>query len=371
MNISPTNSVLMLSVRPSSSVEQPAPQKDSWRNNILTALRISNRPVVKVYRGFGTATQLTVQGHVLKRSPLARTKYTQNFWINTFAVLRLFVVRPYANARVRLRGTTQRIETETDVDGFFRFEWTPESPLSPGWHPVQVDLMTGPQSSEQTLVSGTGEVHVPYVTQYGFISDIDDTFLVSHSATRLKRLLVLLTQNAHSRTPFEGVVNHYQALSRAGTTTDAPNPFFYVSSSEWNLYDYILEFSRRYGLPTGVLMLSQLKRFRQLWQTGQNKHLTKLDRIARILAAFPTHKFVLLGDDTQADPTIYESVVDHHPAQVRCVYLRQVGPTPKVEVQAIVTKIEAAGFPCCYFAHSAEAMEHSARIGLIQVARNL
>ncbi|MBC8154816.1 MAG: App1 family protein, partial [Bacteroidetes bacterium] len=211
----------------------------------------------------------------------------------------------------------------------------------------------------------TGEVHVPYPTQYGFISDIDDTFLISHSATKFKRLLVLLTENARCRMPLEGFVTHYQALSRAGTDADAPTPFFYVSSSEWNLYEYILEFSRQHQLPTGVLMLSQLKRFRQLWQTGQNKHLTKLDRIAWILAAFPTHKFILLGDDTQADPVIYATVVGHHPDQIRCVYLRQVGAAPKPDVQAIVATIEAAGLPCCYFDHSAVAMAHSRQLGLI------
>ncbi|MBC8152104.1 MAG: DUF2183 domain-containing protein [Bacteroidetes bacterium] len=353
----------MPSVPPSTPVKQPRTQKGGWRNKILTVLRISNRPAVNVYRGFGTATQLTIQGHVLRLGPLPRTKYRRNFWLNTFAVLRLFVVRPYPNAVVRIHGTTTLIKT--DGDGFFRVEWTPDIPLSPGWHPVQVDLVGDPNGSQQTLASGTGEVHVPYPTQYGFISDIDDTFLISHSATKFKRLLVLLTENARSRMPFEGVVTHYQALSRAKTHADAPNPFFYVSSSEWNLYEYILEFSRQHQLPTGVLMLSQLKRFRQLWQTGQNKHLTKLDRIAWILAAFPSHTFVLLGDDTQADPIIYATVVGHHPTQIRCVYLRQVGSTPKPDVQAIVATIEAAGVPCCYFNHSAVAMAHSRQLGLI------
>ncbi len=304
-----------------------------------------------------------MQGHVLRLSPLPRDRYRQGFWINTFAVLRLFVIRPYASAQVRLAGTNTMVIT--DADGFFRLEWTPDTPLSPGWHPVQVDLIIDPNGSQQTLASGTGEVHVPYPTQYGFISDIDDTFLISHSATKLKRLQVLLTQNAHSRLPFEGVVRHYQALSLAGTTPDQPNPFFYVSSSEWNLYDYILEFSRKNELPTGVLMLSQLKRFSQLWQTGQNKHTTKLDRIARILTAYPHHQFVLLGDDTQADPTIYATVVGHYTGQIHCVYLRQVGAVKKPDVEAIVRTIEASTVSCCYFAHSTEAMQHSERIGLV------
>ncbi|MBO0933499.1 App1 family protein [Fibrella aquatilis] len=324
-------------------------------------MRLTGQPAVKVYRGFGTPTQLTIQGHVLALSPLPQRHYQQRLWTNMVDMLRLFMVRPMAQVEVRLQGTN--VMATTDVDGFFRFDWQPAAPLLPGWHPVQVDLIRG--SAKEAVVTGTGDVYVPYATQYGFISDIDDTFLISHSATKLKRLRVLLFRNAHGRMPFDGVVRHYQALSLAGTNADQPNPFFYVSSSEWNLYDYLSAFLQKHQLPVGVLMLSQLKRFSQLRQTGQNKHLTKLDRIARILAAYPHHRFVLLGDDTQADPHIYASVVKHHATQIRCVYLRQVGPAKKAEVLATIAPIEAAGIPCCYFKHSAEAMQHSSTIGLI------
>ncbi len=315
-----------------------------------------------VYRGFGTATQVTVQGHVLRLSPLPQRHYQQRFWGNLIDMLRQFLVRPIAHAHVQVTGTPL-IHT-TDADGFFQFDWQPDSPLLPGWHPVQVNLMST-ATNGQVVASGTGEVYVPHVTQYGFISDIDDTFLVSHSATKLKRLRVLLFRNAHGRQPFDGVVVHYQALSLARTTPDQPNPFFYVSSSEWNLYAYLVAFLHKHDLPKGVLMLSQLKRFSQLTRSGQDKHITKLDRIARILDRYPQHQFILLGDDTQADPSIYATVVAHHPNQIRCVYIRQVGLAQKPAVSALVTSIEMAGVACCYFRHSAEAMQHSAQLGLL------
>ncbi|MBO0935024.1 DUF2183 domain-containing protein [Fibrella sp. HMF5335] len=333
-----------------------------WRTYFLAALRMTDQPTVKLYRGFGTATQITVQGHVLRRSPLPQQHYQQRFWTNMIDMIRLFLVRPMAHVEVRLQGTT--ICAKTDIDGFFRFDWSPDTPLPSGWHPIQVELVSGSADKQSTPV-GVSDVYVPHQTQYGFISDIDDTFLVSHSGTKLKRLRVLLFQNAHARKPFEGVVVHYQALSLTGTTPNEPNPFFYVSSSEWNLYDYLSAFLHKHNLPAGVLMLSQLKQFSQLRQTGQDKHLTKLDRIARILSACPDHQFILLGDDTQADPHIYATVVKHHAAQIRCVYLRQLGSVKKPDVIATVAAIEAAGIPCCYFKHSAEAMQYSARIKLI------
>ena len=179
--------------------------------------------------------------------------------VNLLAVIRLFFVRPVPNVTVRLKGTT--CQTQTDADGFFRIEWEPDQSLTYGWHTVVVELIT----PNRLISEGEGRVFVPPLTRYGCISDIDDTFLISHSSTIAKRLLVLLTENAHSREPFDDVVAHYQLLANACTNAEEPNPFFFVSSSEWNLYDYILEFSETNQLPEGVYMLSQLKRLKQLY----------------------------------------------------------------------------------------------------------
>ncbi|MFC5409796.1 App1 family protein [Larkinella bovis] len=336
------------------------------KNKFLTWLRISNKPVVKVYRGYVQQEKAVLFGHVLRLSPLPRKKYRKNFWVNTFALLRLFITRPVQGATVKVKGIQQDVRYVTEKDGFFRLEWTPEKPFPPGWHPVEVDLITDYLGPDKPVATGEGAVYRSHPTQYGLVSDIDDTFLISHSANLRKRLRVLLTENAYSRDPFEGVVRHYQLLARAGTMPEAPNPFFYVSSSEWNLYDYILTFCEKNQLPDGVYLLSQIKRFREIWKTGQNKHVTKFARIVRILEAFPDMKFVLLGDDTQEDPNIYTSLVSHFPQQIRCVYLRRVHKNNEARTQVFVDQITAAGVPCCYFTHSAEAIRHSERIGLVE-----
>lgn len=316
---------------------------------------------MKIYRGFGNAGQLTIHGSVLRRSALPRATYRSSVLVNLLAVVRLFMVQPYAQATVRVRFGDQTAETQTDADGYFRFELPLTQPVSPGWHPVRAELLT----TETVLAEGAGQVLVPHPTQIACISDIDDTFLISHSATIFKRMRVLLTENAHSRQPFEGVVAHYQLLAEAQSGPGRANAFFYVSSSEWNLYDYILEFSAKNGLPDGVYLLSQLKRFRDLLKTGQNKHRTKFTRIVRILETFPEQQFILLGDDTQEDPSIYASVVEHFPRQIRCVYIRQVHHKNQPATRATLSRIEAAGVPCCYFAHSADARQHSVDSGLV------
>lgn len=344
------------------------PKLSFWRRlwqKILFAFRLNDAPLVKVYHGFGNDKLITVFGHVFRFSPIPRKHYSKNFLTNTFALIRLFMVKPYRRAYLKIQWNNSWTYTQTGNDGFFRFELTLDTPLQPGWHEVNIFLL-GRKTDNASIAAGKGSVYIPSNNQYAFISDIDDTFLISHSSNLWKRLFVLLTENAHSRKPFEGVVRHYQLLSKAGIEGKETNPFFYVSSSEWNLYDYIRDFAIKQELPKGVYLLNQLKQFSELWKTGQNNHSTKFMRIVRILEAFPNQKFILLGDDTQEDPTIYASIVSHFPNKILVVYLRKVRKKTKASVLPAIEQMKAAGVICCYFNHSSEAISHSISIGLIQ-----
>ncbi|GAB4017601.1 App1 family protein [Spirosoma koreense] len=344
------------------SIHKPTKSlKDKLKRYFLRWLHLTDRPVVKIYRGYANDNQLVIHGSVFRRSALSRQKYRSNVWVNVLGLVRLFLVKPAAMVSIRVWMDDQSVRAKTDEGGYFRVEMPLSQPLPAGWHPVRAELM---EPHSETAV-GEGQVLVPHPTPFACISDIDDTFLVSHSARLGKRLKVLLTKNAHTRKPFEGVVAHYQLLAEASSGSGATNPFFYVSSSEWNLYDYILEFSKKNGLPDGVYLLSPLKQFRELLKTGQNKHMTKFIRIVRILEMYPQQQFILLGDDTQEDPVIYASVAEHFPNQIRCVYIRQVHGKNQPKTREILNRIEAVGIPCCYFAHSAEARQHSLTIGLI------
>ena len=334
------------------------------KERIFYVLRLTNSPAIKLYQGFGNATHCFIYGHVLSLGPMPRKKYRQVFLLNTLAVLRLFIVRPIAGAVVQIEWEGKVLESITEADGFFKFEWQPVTPTPPGNYSIEAWLINKTNGSR--ITSSSANITVPHVNQFAFISDIDDTFLISHSSNLRKRLFVLLTENARSRKPFDGVVNHYNLLSMAGAAEKTCNAFFYVSSSEWNLYEYIREFARLHQLPDGVYLLNQLKRFNQVFKTGQNNHKTKFMRIVRILEAFPQQVFILLGDDSQEDPNIYASIVEHFPRQIFCVYIRMVNQQPKEAVQLKLKEIENAGLPYCYFKHSAEAVIHSKIIGIIK-----
>lgn len=336
--------------------------KRTLRVRFLNWLGLTNELLIKVYHGYGHAAQIVIYGHVFRQSPLPRKHYGKSVLNNTWALLRLFMVKPFPKARLQMEWQGQQLTTETDESGFFKFEWKDQPPLEQGWHEVTVQMVN---KDNVALTQSKGSIYIPYTTQYGFISDVDDTFLISHSSNLRKRLFVLFTQNARSRKPFEGVVKHYQLLTAGNTTPDAPNPFFYVSSSEWNLYDYLLEFTRVNELPRGIFLLNVLKQAAEIFKTGQNNHGTKFTRIVRIIEGFPAQRFVLLGDSSQHDPYIYESLVKHFPKQIHAVYIRDVYAKNKQNVAGVLQSIEASGVPCCFFSHSSEAILHSKKIGLI------
>lgn len=332
------------------------------KQHIFSWLGLRDYPAVIVYNGFGNQNTVNVMGHVLALSPRPRKTFNSNWFRNFFSVIRLFMVSPIEGATISMDWSGRTYKTTSENDGFFRFEFTPEATMAPGWYDVVVTLWNNEQKSD---TKGHGSIFVPYKTQVAFISDIDDTFLISHTSHLRKRLFVLLTHHGHSRKAFDGVINHYQLLAGSGVEKGIQNPFFYVSSSEWNLYNFLVEFTMFNELPKGVFLLGQMKRLKDFWKSGQNNHSTKFMRIVRIIEAYPDQKFVLLGDDSQQDPVIYESITDHFPERILAVYLRKVYSKNLENVMKIVEKMRSKGVECCYFEHSSEAVIHSKKIGLI------
>lgn len=321
-----------------------------------------NNSKVKVYHGYGHTQNLVVFGHVFKRRAKAVQNYSNNIFINIIHLVKLFILKPFPFVRVRLHFFDQIIENKTEADGFFKFEWEALQNVPAGWHEVVVEAI---DENEQILSSGMGKVYVPHITQYAFISDVDDTVMVSHSATIWKRLRSLLIKNPHTRKTFPNASLHYKQLALAHTDANQPNPFFYVSSSEWNLYDYLIGTFKFNKLPDGAFLLNTIKQWKDLFSTGKTGHEGKLLRIMRILDVFPNQKFVFFGDNSQQDPSIYAAIIDKYPKNIEAVYIRDIRASRTSVTRAILAKIEANGVKTCLFTNSDEAIQHSKAIGLI------
>lgn len=321
-----------------------------------------NNASVKIYHGYGHTHNLVVYGHVFKFKAKTTQNFSANLFVNIAHLFKLFIVKPYAFTKIRLNFYGQIVENKTAYDGFFKFEWKAEQDVAAGWHEVKVEAF-GAQN--EIIAESIGKIFVPHITQYAFISDIDDTIMISHSATIGRRLRELFIKNPRTRKTFPSLQEHYKLLANAHTNSDQPNPFFYVSSSEWNLYDYLLEIFRFNQLPEGAFLLNQLKRWKNLIKTGKTGHDGKLLRVMRIIDAFPNQLFVFFGDNSQQDPAIYQAIAEKHPLNVAAVYIRNVRPTQQTITEELLKKIAQHQIKTCLFTHSDEAIAHSKKIGLI------
>jgi len=320
-------------------------------------------PFVKVYDGYGHAENIIVYGHVFQQKPHAPVHLERNGLLyNIWQLFRLFNVKTVANAKVRLVFGNQAIEALTASDGFFKLEMTTIQHLDAGWHTVAVQYVDG---ENPILAEGFGRVFVPHVSQFAFVSDIDDTIIRSFSAKIFKRLYELISRNPVKRRLFDETAKHYNLLARSFAAGLTVNPFFYVSSSEWNLYDYLKHVFSSNHLPDGIFLLNQIKKWQALLRTGKTGHEGKFLRIVRILKAFPKQKFVLLGDNSQKDPEIYAKLADGYPEQIMAIYIRNVRASRLEQTQSLLASSGKNGIPVCIFKDSKNAIEHGMAIGLI------
>ncbi|HMI04112.1 MAG TPA: phosphatase domain-containing protein [Pedobacter sp.] len=317
---------------------------------------------VKVYHGYGHTHNLVVYGHVFRYKAKTKQTFSNNLFVNIVHLLRLFLLKPYPFVKVRLTFGEQEVYQKTEYDGFFKFEWAAYKNVDAGWHGVKVEAL---DKHGVVMALGQGQIYVPHITQYAFISDIDDTIMVSHSATIRRRLRELFIKNPRTRKTFKDAYTHYNLLAFSHTETDQPNPFFYVSSSEWNLYDYLVETFRYNKLPEGAFLLNQIKRWKDLVKTGKTGHEGKLMRVMRILDAFPNQRFVFFGDNSQRDPAIYTTIAEKYPKNIEAVYIRNVRADRKASALEYLKRISAKGIKTCLFSSSAEAIAHSRKTGLI------
>ncbi|WP_309613600.1 App1 family protein [Flavobacterium sp.] len=320
------------------------------------------KPILKLYRGYANDQELIVMGHVFKPTSKKDYDFQKKNFKNATSVIRMFRIKTHANADVFLEHSGEKIHTKTLDDGYFKFCIPLKEKSGYGWIDYNVSILYNEEK-----ISETASYIRPHKGNFGFISDIDDTFLVSHTKNPLKKLYILLFKNVYSRKVFEDVVPHYQALSSAGKKNSTEqNAFFYVSSSEWNLYRFITQFAEINQLPKAVLLLKNIKTsLIDLFITGRGDHNHKFEKIKHILEFYPDLQYTLLGDDSQHDPYLYENICKIFPVNVKAVYIRQTGSSKKEKAEATLKNLESLNVQVCYFRKSSEAIAHSKKIGLI------
>jgi phosphatidate phosphatase APP1 len=318
------------------------------------------KPILQLYRGYANEQELIVMGHVFKRT------YDYDFQKknlkNARSIINQFRIKTLENFDIYLKCGNQEIHTKTLDDGYFKFCIPLETETNFGWMEYEVSIRY-----ENETITEKGSFIRPHKGKLGIISDIDDTFLISHTQNFFKKIYILLFKNVNDRKVFTDVVPHYQALSSAGRNNkEEENAFFYVSSSEWNLYRFIVKFTKIHNLPRAVILLKDIKRgITDFFMSGRGNHDHKFDKIKHVLEFYPNLKYVLLGDDSQHDPVLYERICKIFPVTVKAVYIRQTGKHQKEATKKIMKNLEALEVSVCYYKNSSEAIMHSKNIGII------
>lgn len=285
-------------------------------------------PIIDCYGGYTSGDQVILRGRVLAQARKISGTGQQSKWQNFLDFVSLFQTDELSGVHIVTQDATGR--AVTDEEGFFTLFWPMQGDRAP--ESIQIRAAGSDMSHDVPVFSSLGKTK-------GIISDIDDTLLETGAYSLLRNLWTSATGNVHRRHVFEDGVQLLKAFNTQGAC------FFYVSSSPWNLYDYLQAIFTRTGLPFGPFFLRDLGISETQFITGTHGD-HKTVSIELIFAANPHLSFTLIGDTGQHDPQIYRDIVARHPGRIDHVILRR--PNKDELTRAVlddVSQIKANGTP--------------------------
>lgn len=325
---------------------------------------LSRRPIrVEPFFGYRSRDRLVLSARALrsrapKFDPRPRLKAMRT-------IISQFTSREVAGLPVRLtmRGPHGRIvecDAATNGEGYVHFDLPLDPhmdlPPRPEWESAMLSWHN--KEGRQAI---TAQVLVPgRDSELAVISDIDDTIIETgitggwyNVVRNWRRLFAQLPHERimvpHAKSFYgelAGGTDHLDVGARGHLSRPATKrPFFYVSSSPWNLFNYLVAFKRTKGLPVGPLFLRDWGFNREtLGSASHGAH--KRTAIDAIFAMYPDMRFALIGDDTQGDLPAFAHTVEQNPGRVAGVFLRTVARqafTP--QEMACQQAIEQSGVP--------------------------
>lgn len=331
------------------------------------AAGLLSKPIIQPYYGYGNQHRVFVHGRVVENNVLSKPLDKYRTWDNMIALYKRYVSDYIPNVHVSISLNGQRQIVCSDKLGYFEtiFPLNGEA-LPEGWMKAEIRLLDKVVKRQKKQATAIGRILVSDSnSQFGIISDVDDTILVSRATRFVKKIRLLLLKNAHTRLPFEGVAAFYQALQKGGNGKYF-NPIFYVSSSSWKLYDLLVNFCKVKGIPRGPFFLrsSRLDQYKFLGSLHRDH---KLRQIEKIMSMYPDLKFILIGDSGQKDPEIYTQAVTDFPGRVEAIFIRDVTKKKRdIAIQKISEQVfESAGVELVYIENSSEAAKYALNKGYI------
>lgn len=275
---------------------------------------------IQLYNSYANAETAFLRGRVLRKHRRFRPAHTSDGWTTTFmnTYFRIYS-QEVSGVTVRLSIENNAVEVVSDAEGYIFTNLPLYGALKAGIYTPDALVLAAPFPVLSVEIADA-QVFLPDSdADFGVISDVDDTTIVSKTYSPLKMLYTILCTNAHSRVAVKGVAQWYTALSAKGK-----NPFFYVSSSPWNIYDILTQVFDLQHLPQGAICLRDYGIDPDKFFMGT--HSThKRAAIDHLLQTYPHLSFILSGDTAQHDTEIYCAAAREYGSRIRTIYIRDVG----------------------------------------------
>lgn len=331
---------------------------DEWKLDIGNRTKSIGELQVVPYRGYCNGKRLYCRGRVLENPEIAPT-LKDGKWQNFVNVYKRFESDEIPNVHVRVSYDEHTFDLRTNEEGYYILNTELPTPSihTTLWQPLKIELLDAPVPFDGTIVT-TGEILMPIPnTQFGIISDMDDTVIKTDVVSKSRMLYHTFFKNAYSRLAFRGVAAFYWGL-RKGIDGEQNNPVFYVSNSPWNLYDLLEEFLDHNDIPKGPIFLRDFGMHKNEEAKKYKTH--KHNEVLRILLSYPSLQFILIGDSGEKDLDIYLQVARAFPNRIAAIYIRQVEDRKRNErIKALAEREE--NIPIFLFSDSFEAAKHAVK----------
>jgi len=330
------------------------------KHTVKEGLHLLDPVMIMPYYGYGNDTCVYLRGRVIEKEKIKEKKEGASTLRHLKNTYRRYESDEIPGIRLAAAYGGQTLEVQTDDEGFFDLEFRFDQPIDYQRTGDKVQLRLLETKTDADEVTAEGTIFVPHPgSEFGIISDIDDTVLVSKITHVLAKLKLMLLKDATERSPFPGIAAFLRALC-AGSDGRGSNPLFYVSGSEWNLFDLLVNFFRYHDIPEGPLFLRDKGTHFGKPDVAPDTQAFKREQIGRILDTFPRLKFICIGDSGQHDPEVYRQIVEQYPGRILGVYIRDVSEADRdAEVTRIAEGVKQRGAEMLLLAETLSAARHA------------
>ncbi|QRZ62430.1 App1 family protein [Rothia sp. ZJ932] len=183
--------------------------------------------------------------------------------------------------------------------------------LEPGIHTITLQTQRSQPAETEVFI-------VPDNQKIGILSDVDDTVMVTALPRPMLAAWNSFVVDEHARIPTPGMAVLMERLTKAHPTA----PIMYLSTGAWNVSPTLTRFLSRNGYPKGTFLLTDWGPTPTRWFRSGADH--KVRELTRLAQEFPQMKWILIGDDGQRDPDIYNGFAVRYPQNVAAILIRNL-----------------------------------------------